>query len=84
MQRPYKLPVALTVIVLLTLAATSIGPSLWGREPGLRDSRGSASASVRTDQNLAARMDDVAERLLGESSLAAPVFDATRSISCKA
>jgi D-alanyl-D-alanine carboxypeptidase len=70
MQRLFKLPVMLTVTVLLTLAASAFGPSLWGREPRVPGIRGSAPASVRTDQNLAERMDDVAERLLGESDVA--------------
>ena len=62
MQRLFKLPVVLTVTVLLTLAATSIGLSPWGREPGGPGSRDSDPASVRADQNLAARIDD---RLVG-------------------
>ncbi len=70
MKRLFKLPVVLTVAVLLTVAATSIGPSLGRREPGVRDSGASGPGSVRTDQDLAARMDDVAESLLREANLA--------------
>jgi D-alanyl-D-alanine carboxypeptidase len=67
MRRLFKLPVVLTVAALLTVAATSIGRSVWGPGP---DSRRSDRASVRIDQDLAARMDDVAEQLLGESDVA--------------
>jgi CubicO group peptidase (beta-lactamase class C family) len=70
MRRLFKLPVVLAVTVLLTLGATSIGASPWGREPGVQGARDSDPASVRADQNLAARIDHVAGQLLGESSLA--------------
>lgn len=70
MQRVFKLPVVLTVAVLLTLAATSIGPSLGGRELGVEGSGAFGPGSVRLDQDLAARMDDVADRSLKESNLA--------------
>jgi D-alanyl-D-alanine carboxypeptidase len=70
MRRLFKLPVVLTVAVLVTLATTSIGGSLWGPEPGATGSRRPDPASVRIDQNLAGRMDGVAEQLLGESMVA--------------
>jgi D-alanyl-D-alanine carboxypeptidase len=69
MRRLFKLPAVLTVAVLLTVATTSIGGSLWGWEPDA-GSRRSDPASVRIDQDLAARLDEVAEQLLGESDVA--------------
>jgi D-alanyl-D-alanine carboxypeptidase len=70
MRRLFKLPVVLTVAVLITLATTSIGGSLWGPEPGAPGSRRSDPASVRIAQNLAGRIDGVAKQLLGESKVA--------------
>jgi D-alanyl-D-alanine carboxypeptidase len=70
MRRLFKLPVVLTVAVLLTVATTTIGGSLRGPEPGAPGSRRSDPASIRIDQHLAARMDGVAEQLLGESDVA--------------
>ena len=70
MQRVFRLPAVLTVVVLLTLVVTAVGPSLRGRQLGATASGTSDSSSVRVDRDLAARMDDVAERLLRESNAA--------------
>jgi D-alanyl-D-alanine carboxypeptidase len=69
-RRVMRLPAILTVVVLLTLAAASIGPSFRRRLLGAAGSGASGAPIVRIDPELAARMDHVAERLLSESNVA--------------
>jgi CubicO group peptidase (beta-lactamase class C family) len=69
-QKVLRLPAVLTVVVLLTLAAASIGPSFRRWQLGAPESGASGAPIVRIDPDLAARMDDVAERLLSESNVA--------------
>jgi D-alanyl-D-alanine carboxypeptidase len=69
-RRVLRLPAILTVVVLLTLAAASIGPSFRRRQLGAAGSGASGARIVRIDAGLAARMDDVAERMLSESNVA--------------
>jgi CubicO group peptidase (beta-lactamase class C family) len=70
-KRVFRLPAVLTVVVVLTLAVTSVGPSQVRRpQLGAAGSGVSGGAFVRIDTDLATRMDDVAERLLSESNVA--------------
>jgi CubicO group peptidase (beta-lactamase class C family) len=69
-KRVFRLPAVLAVVVLLTLAVTSIGPSLMRSQLRAAGSGASGGPFVRADPDLAARMDDAAERLLSEANVA--------------
>jgi CubicO group peptidase (beta-lactamase class C family) len=69
-KRVFRLPAVLAVVVLLTLAVTSFGPPLMRPELRAAGSSTSGAPVVRADSDLAARIDDVAERLLGETNVA--------------
>jgi D-alanyl-D-alanine carboxypeptidase len=69
-KRVFRLPAVLTLVVVLTLALTSIGPSLGRPRLHAGGSGASGGPFVRIDSDLAARVDDVGERLLSESNVA--------------